>query len=101
MGSAGLLRQSEVRDRQRPGRNQSILENSKYSTPESIIAAGNVSTQASAMLRIVDHCNPDPLAAMVPAIPDESTWVVETGNPRMSAAAIVAAAVISAQAPCA
>ena len=37
------------------------------------MAAGKVNTQASAMLRIVDHCNPDPLAAMVPAIPDEST----------------------------
>ena len=49
--------------------------------PESIIAAGKVSTQASAMLRIVDHCSPDPLAAMVPAMPEESTWVVETGRP--------------------
>jgi hypothetical protein len=66
-----------------------------------IIAAGSVSTQAMAMLRIVALCSPDPLAAMVPAIPDESTCVVETGRPYPSAAAMVAAAVISAQAPCA
>jgi hypothetical protein len=79
----------------------SSFTNTRYSIPEMIIATGNVSTQASAMLRIVDHCSPDPLAAMVPAIPDESTCVVETGSPYPSAAAIVAAAVISAQAPCA
>ena len=66
-----------------------------------IIAAGKVRIQASAMLRIVDHCSPDPLAAMVPAMPEDSTWVVETGRPYPSAAAMVAAAVISAQAPCA
>ena len=49
--------------------------------PESSIAAGKVSIQASAMLRIVDHCRADPFAAIVPAIPDDSTWVVETGRP--------------------
>jgi len=59
----------------------SRLKNRKYRLPEIIIAAGRVSTQASAMLRIVDHCSPDPLAAMVPAMPDDSTWVVETGSP--------------------
>src|SRR5271165_4694280 len=78
-----------------------IRANTQYRKTESIIAAGKVSTQASAMLRTVDHCSPDPLAAMVPAMPDESTCVVETGRPYTSAAAIVAAAVISAQAPCA
>ena len=57
-----------------------------------IIAAGRVSTQASAMLRTVDHCIPEPLATMVPATPDDSTWVVDTGRPRPSAAPIVAAA---------
>ena len=46
-----------------------------------IIAAGRVRIQASAMLRMVDHCRPEPLAAMVPAMPEESTWVVETGSP--------------------
>ncbi len=65
------------------------------------MATGNVRTQAIAMLRIVDHCSPDPLAVMVPAMPDERTCVVDTGKPYPSAAAIVAAAVISAQAPCA
>ena len=34
-----------------------------------IIAAGRVSTHAMAMLRIVDHCSPLPLAAIVPAMP--------------------------------
>jgi hypothetical protein len=36
---------------------------------DSTIAAGSVSTQASAMLRIVDHCRPEPFAAIVPATP--------------------------------
>ena len=51
------------------------------------------------MLRIVDHCIPEPLATMVPATPDESTWVVDTGRPKPSAAPIVAAAISSAAAP--
>jgi hypothetical protein len=38
---------------------------------------------------------------MVPATPDDSTWVVETGRPNTSAAPIVAAATSSAEAPCA
>jgi hypothetical protein len=64
-----------------------------------IIAAGSVSTHAKAMLRTVASCSPEPFAAMVPAMPEDRTCVVETGKPRPSAAAIVAAAVISAQAP--
>ena len=44
------------------------------------------------MLRSVPHCMPEPLASIVPAMPDDSTWVVETGRPRPSAAPIVAAA---------
>jgi hypothetical protein len=32
------------------------------------------------MLRIVDSCRPEPLAAMVPATPDDRTWVVDTGK---------------------
>jgi hypothetical protein len=63
------------------------------------MADGTVSTQASAMLRTVASCSPDPLADIVPAMPDESTCVVDTGRPKPSAAAMVAAAVISAQAP--
>lgn len=53
----------------------------KYSVPDSAIAAGRVSTQASAILRTVDHCRPEPFAAIVPAMPDDSTWVVDTGRP--------------------
>ena len=53
----------------------------KYSVPASAIAAGSVRTQAMTMLRMVDHCNPEPFAAMVPAMPDDSTCVVETGKP--------------------
>ncbi len=33
------------------------------------------------MERNVLHCMPDPLAAIVPATPDDRTWVVETGRP--------------------
>jgi hypothetical protein len=80
---------------------QKIAENAQYNVPEITIAAGKVSTQAKAILRTVESCNPEPFAAMVPAMPEDRTWVVETGSPYMSAAAIVAAAVISAQAPCA
>ena len=65
------------------------------------MAAGRVSTHANAMLRTVESCSPEPFADIVPAMPDDKTWVVETGSPYMSAAAMVAAAVISAQAPCA
>ena len=43
------------------------------------MAAGKVSTHAIAMLRTVANCSPDPFAAMVPAMPEESTWVVDTG----------------------
>ena len=46
-----------------------------------MMAAGSVSTQAISRLRIVAICRPEPLAAMVPATPDDSTWVVETGRP--------------------
>jgi hypothetical protein len=46
-----------------------------------ITAAGRVITQASAMFLIVHHCDPDPLAAIVPVTPLDSTWVVDTGSP--------------------
>ena len=49
------------------------------------IAQGNVSTHASAWLRRIDICTPEPLAAIVPATPEESTCVVETGGPKLSA----------------
>ena len=44
------------------------------------MAAGKVNTQAIAILQIVESCNPEPLAAIVPAIPDDCV-VVETGSP--------------------
>ena len=50
------------------------------------MAAGRVVIQASAMERIVLHCRPEPLAAMVPATPLDRIWVVETGRPINSAA---------------
>jgi hypothetical protein len=57
--------------------------------PASIIEAGSVSTHAIARLRTVDHCSPEWFAAMVPAIPDDSTCVVLTGSPNQSAAPMV------------
>ena len=47
--------------------------NSQNSPPESSAAAGNVKTQAMAILRRVDHCSPLPLATIVPAMPELST----------------------------
>jgi hypothetical protein len=38
------------------------------------------------MLRIVPPWTPEPLAAIVPAMPDDSTCIVLTGKPNMSAA---------------
>ena len=78
---------------------QNTWRKRKNRTPDSSIAAGRVSTQASAMLPTVDHCMPEPLATIVPATPDDSTWVVDTGRPKPSAAPIVAAATSSAAAP--
>jgi hypothetical protein len=45
------------------------------------MAAGRVRIQASAMLRTVAICSPEPLATIVPATPDDRMWVVETGSP--------------------
>jgi hypothetical protein len=53
----------------------------QYSVADNMMAAGSVSTQPITMLRMVDYCRPEPLAAMVPATPDDSTWVVDTGRP--------------------
>ena len=64
-----------------------------------MIAAGSVVTHAKIKLRIVDHCRPERFAAMVPATPDDNTWVVLTGQPQTSAAPMVAMAMISAEAP--
>lgn len=48
---------------------------------------GIVNSQARARLRTVPICRPEPLAVMVPATAEESTWVVLTGKPARSAAA--------------
>jgi hypothetical protein len=45
------------------------------------MAGGRVSAQAMAIERIVDHCRPEPLAAMAPATPLDRICVVETGRP--------------------
>ena len=50
---------------------------------ESRAATGRVKIQARAMLRIVESWRPLPLAIMVPATPEERTWVVETGMWRL------------------
>ncbi|MNH31156.1 hypothetical protein D3C76_1197810 [compost metagenome] len=64
-----------------------------------MIAAGKVSTQAISRLKMVFICKPEPLATMVPATPEESTWVVETGRPYISATPMVHIATSSAEAP--
>jgi len=78
---------------------QNMFLNPQNRNPASIIEAGRVSSQAIARLRTVDHCNPEWFAAMVPAMPEDSTCVVLTGSPNQSAAPIVNIAVISAAAP--
>ena len=52
----------------------------KNRLPDSSIATGKVSTQAMTRLRTVPQSSPDPFAAIVPATPLVSTWVVETGR---------------------
>src|SRR5215469_18858554 len=78
---------------------QNAVRNAQNRNPESIIAAGKVRIHAIPKLRTVLHCRPERFAAMVPATPDDSTWVVLTGSPNQSAAPMVAIAVISAAAP--
>lgn len=61
--------------------NQNTWRRMKNSVPAIRMAAGSVVTQASAMLRTVAICNPEPFAAIVPATPDDRMCVVETGRP--------------------
>src|SRR5262249_19667992 len=84
-----------------PSCGQNSFSNSTNSVPDNRMATGSVRTHAISRFRTVDICRPDRLAAIVPATPDERTWVVETGRPNMSAAAMVTAATSSAEAPCA
>ena len=53
---------------------------SQYRPADRPMAAGRVSTQAVRMLPTVPPCRPLLLATMVPATPEDSTWVVETGR---------------------
>ena len=46
---------------------------SQNNEPDSNAATGRVNTQAAAMFRRVDICNPLRLAAMVPAMPELKT----------------------------
>ncbi len=55
-------------------------EDSQNRPAASAIDTGRVSTQAMRMLRIVLPCRPLRLATMVPATPEDSTCVVETGR---------------------
>jgi hypothetical protein len=70
------VRQGERRDSQQPascGSSYDIFTNAQNNVADSIIDTGNVSTQAIIRLRTVAHCRPVPLAAMVPATPDDNT----------------------------
>jgi hypothetical protein len=98
----GLARKRRWQQRRRAaGIHQNTFEKIQYRLPERRIAQGSVSTQAISRLRTVAICSPDLLAAIVPATPEDSTCVVDTGSPYMSAAPIVTAATSSADAPCA
>jgi len=60
---------------------------------------GSVRTQATRRFRRVFICSPEWFAAIVPATPEDNTWVVLTGSPNAPAAPMVAAATTSAAAP--
>src|SRR5271168_1830174 len=79
---------------------QKNMRNNRKMPAASTIDTGSVNTQAIKMLLIVDICSPVLFAAIVPATPDDSTCVVLTGMPRMSAMPIVDIATNSADAPC-
>ncbi|MNC72832.1 hypothetical protein D3C75_1239430 [compost metagenome] len=61
--------------------------------------AGRVRTQASRMVLTVPPCRPLLFATMVPATPEDSTWVVDTGRLKMLAMPMAQAAVICADMP--
>ena len=60
---------------------QNSPRNTQNNPAARAIETGKVRIQASARLRTVRHCSPEPFAAMVPATPEDSTWVVLTGKP--------------------
>ncbi|MNF89269.1 hypothetical protein D3C84_717870 [compost metagenome] len=53
------------------------------------------------MVFTVPPCRPLLFATMVPATPEDNTWVVDTGRLKMFAMPIMHAAVICADMPCA
>jgi len=59
---------------------QKMCRNTTNNDPANRIEAGSVNTHAISRLRTVLHCRPEPFAAMVPATPEVSTWVVLTGR---------------------
>lgn len=59
---------------------QMNCEASQNRPADSAIEVGRVSTQAIRMLRTVPPCRPLLFATMVPATPEDSTWVVDTGR---------------------
>src|SRR5215510_3128466 len=71
------------------GRYQKTARKSQNSRPDSRIDIGSVRIHASRRLRTVAHWSPEPLAAMVPATPEDNTCVVLTGSPSTSATPIV------------
>gem|GEM_PF-4260931 len=76
-----------------------ILLNSQKRNADSAAAVGSVRNQARAMLRMVRYCRPLPLAVIAPAMPELTTWVVETGRPRPVAPRMVSMETKSEQAP--
>lgn len=54
----------------------------EYVLNPSKMQLGNVNSQASKRFFKVSTCTPERLATIDPAIPDESIWVVLTGNPK-------------------
>ena len=64
-----------------------------------LTVAGRVRIQAIRMVFTVPPCRPLLFATMVPATPEDSTWVVETGRAKMLAKPIMVAVVICADMP--
>jgi hypothetical protein len=61
-----------------------MLRKIKNNVPDIVTQTGKVSTHASRIFWIVPFSRFDnpPEANMAPAIPEERTWVVLTGNPK-------------------
>src|SRR5690606_41594714 len=94
--AAGLARLSASGPRAYMPSTSTARENS---SADSSMLAGKVSSQASRMMRTVPLCRPLRLATMVPATPEDSTWVVETGRLKTLATPMAATAVIWAAMP--